>query len=200
RRQGDDPVQAERSTAGGHPDGCRPAAAPQAAQQVGRHPVPRLIRFGPHGDPGILHGVSSESSDRSFRCACVQFDVRRGEVAHNLARVEAGLRAAAAQGARLAVLPEMWTTSFGTLDEPTYRESAAAEETVTRLSAELGLAVVGSAPFRDGDATYNRATVVDHGTLLGEFRKIHLFSLNAEQRFHAAGTEPLVVDTPFARL
>ena len=47
-----------------------------------------------------------------MRVAAFQFDVRRGEVAHNLARVEEGLREAAEREVALVLLPEMWATSF----------------------------------------------------------------------------------------
>lgn len=138
---------------------------------------------------------------RVFQCACVQFDVRRADVAANRDEALKGLRQAAAQGAELAVLPEMWPTSF--VPEPTtalIEESARAEEDMVRLSNELGLLVVGGGfEERDG-ALYNRALVVDRGNVLGAYRKIHLFTPNAEPRYLKAGDEPLILDTRLGRL
>jgi predicted amidohydrolase len=139
--------------------------------------------------------------DPLFVAACVQFDVGRAQVAANLERAERGVREAAASGAVLCVLPEMWTTSFVPEPEPTLlAESAAAEERMRAISAELGLMVVGSAPHLDGGKVFNRAQVLDRGQTLGEYRKIHLFSPNSEHRIHEPGNEPLVLDTRLGRI
>lgn len=131
----------------------------------------------------------------------MQFDVRRGEVEQNLATAEALLRRAADEGARLAVLPEMWTSSFvPERDDAVLRESSRAEVRLLELSAELDLMVVGSAPHVDAGQVFNRAQLFDAGRVLGEYRKIHLFSPIGEHRQHVAGSEPLVVDTRFGRV
>ncbi len=145
--------------------------------------------------------MAKEPQPREIRCACVQFDVRRGDVEHNLAAVEQQLRIAAAEGATLAVLPEMWTTSFlADRDAAIVRASARAEIRVLELSAELDMMIVGSAPHVDAGQTFNRAQLVDRGRVVGEYRKIHLFSPIGEHRYHVAGGEPLVVDTRFGRV
>ena len=148
----------------------------------------------------MVAAVKSESDTR-FVAACVQFDVARGEPHANLARAERGLRQAAEAGATFCVLPEMWTTSF--VSEWTSELEAAsrdAEARVRALSAELGILVIGSAPHFEDGKVFNRAEVVDRGEVLGEYRKIHLFSPNAEHRIHEAGNEPLILDTRFGRV
>jgi predicted amidohydrolase len=143
----------------------------------------------------------SKDSQKSFLCACVQFDVRRGDVARNRSAAVAGLRQAAAQGARLAVLPELWTTSFvPEVGDGLLAESLAAEQEVIDLSGELGLVIVGGGIEREGSATYNRALVIDSGAVLGRYRKVHLFSVNAEQRTMTAGDRPLIADTSVGRI
>ncbi|MBI5852731.1 MAG: carbon-nitrogen family hydrolase [Planctomycetes bacterium] len=145
--------------------------------------------------------MAKESHPRRVRSACVQFDVRRGEVEQNLAAVESLLREAAAGGARIAVLPEMWTCSFvPERDDAVLRASSRAEVRLLELSAELGLMVVGSAPHVDAGQVFNRAQLIDAGRVLGEYRKIHLFSPIGEHRCHVAGCDPLVVDTRFGRV
>jgi predicted amidohydrolase len=136
-----------------------------------------------------------------FVAACVQFDVVRGDVAANLAAAEQHLRAAAEAGARLAVLPEMWTTSF--LPEPTEalaRAGADAEARIAELSAELGIVVVGGGLEAADGRFYNHAPVWDRGRRLANYRKIHLFTVNAEPKRLSPGAEPCVVDTSVGRL
>lgn len=145
--------------------------------------------------------MARASQESSFVCACIQFDVRRGDVEHNRSAATAGLRKAAAAGARFAVLPELWTTSFmNEVDEATLDASLAAEREVAELSRELGMVVVGGGVERDAGALYNRALVVDNGRVLGNYRKIHLFSVNGEHRVMSHGQAPLVVDTSLGRV
>ncbi len=140
-------------------------------------------------------------SDLLFRGACVQLDVHHRDVGANLALAQDGIAAAAAQGADLCVLPEMWTTSFvNGPEEELLEASRQAEQRIAELSAELGIMIVGSAPHAVDGRVYNRAQVVDRGEVLGEYRKIHLFSPNAEHRYHEPGNSPLVVDTRLGRI
>lgn len=143
----------------------------------------------------------AKDSQKSFLSACVQFDVRRGEVAANRAAAIAGLRQAAERGAKLAVLPELWTTScVAEVDDALLAASLAAEQEVIDLSAELGLVVVGGGIEKEGKSLYNRALVIDAGTVRGSYRKVHLFSVNAEHRTMTAGEIPLVADTSVGRI
>ena len=139
---------------------------------------------------------SSASSNLSFVAACVQFDVRKGDVPHNYEAAMAGLTAAAASGARLAVLPEMWSTSYLTRFAPrTLQAVEDAEKRVRELSAKLGMVVVGSSAEQTPEGVCNTARVYDRGQHLGSYRKVHLFSPNAEHRHLVAGDAPLVVQT-----
>jgi predicted amidohydrolase len=136
-----------------------------------------------------------------FAGACLQFDVQRGDVAGNLSRAEQALRAAHRAGARLAVLPELWSTSFA----PAYptelvTAAAAAEARLARLSSEFDMVVVGSSLEAAEGKLFNRAQVFDRGQRVATYRKIHLFSPNAEQRTMAAGSQPAVTDTSVGRL
>ena len=131
----------------------------------------------------------------------MQFDVRRGDVAGNLEQATAGIEAAARDGARLIVLPEMWTTSFvENIDDALLDASREAEQSVIQLAKRLDLVIVGGGLDRASGKFYNRALVVDSGHVLGSYRKIHLFTPNAEDRLHSPGSTPLIVDTSVGRL
>ena len=141
-----------------------------------------------------------------LRVAAFQFDVRRGDVAGNLRRVEEGLAEAARDGVRLVVLPEMWPSSFLDPAEMKACPVAASEEAVARLgelSAERGLVVCGSA-YGATDETRkpaNRLHVFDRGELVLAYDKVHLFSPTAEGETFSAGTAPpATVDTSVGRL
>jgi predicted amidohydrolase len=142
------------------------------------------------------------------RIAALQFDVRRGDVAANLERVEAGLREAAGRGVALVALPEMWPTSFVELEHGTdwLAPTERALERVRELSRELDLAVCGSAFARpDGAAPgalpRNRLTVHDQGRVALEYDKVHLFTPTGEKEsFSAGGAPPGTVSVRGVRL
>jgi omega-amidase len=150
-------------------------------------------------------GAHTETDSRP-RVAAFQFDVRRGEVQANLARVEEGLREAASRGISLVVLPEMWPTSFVDLEEFDARwlpETQAALEHVSNLSAELDLMVAGSsfAPGDLGQRPRNRLLLVDRGEELIAYDKVHLFTPTAEaEAFSAGDKEPPTVDTRLGKI
>ena len=143
----------------------------------------------------------SKDKTHDFVAACAQFHVRRAEVGDNVAAAESALRTAADDGAQLVVLPEMWTTSF--VKEPTndlIRDAREAERTIVELSKELGIMVVGGGLEEEDGSFFNRCTVCDSGRTVGTYRKIHLFSPNAEQRYLQAGEVPLILDTRLGKL
>lgn len=149
----------------------------------------------------MLVQVSKLTPPESYVCACLQGDVLRGDVAQNVATFERLLRIARESGARLAVLPEMWSTSFAReFDQDLIDAAREADRRLAALSAELDLMVVGSALEAADGKLYNRATLFDQGRILATYRKIHLFSPNAENRQMAAGHQPVVVETRLGRL
>lgn len=130
-----------------------------------------------------------------MRVAALQFDVREDDPAANLAFVEAGLREAAGEGARLVVLPEMWPTSFtAEVGEEQLSASDRAVDAALSWSRELGLVVCGSAYGRGrGPRPTNHFHVLDQGRVAGGYDKLHLFSPAAEHLNFEAGEGPIPV-------
>ncbi|OQY16165.1 MAG: carbon-nitrogen hydrolase [Desulfobacteraceae bacterium 4572_35.1] len=133
--------------------------------------------------------------------AIAQFNIALGDVDKNLATASAAINRAAARGARLIVLPEMWSSGYD------YRHLAQlAERTphvllaLQALSLDHNMTIVGSLPEKVGDSLYNTAYVVDGGKEIGSYRKLHLFSNMGEDRFLAAGQRSCVVPTSVGRL
>jgi len=136
-----------------------------------------------------------------FNAACVQFDVASGDVAANVVSMQTGIEEAVAAGARLCVLPELWSTSFLTnFDDALFELVSEADDRLRELSKQHSLVVVGSTIESENDKVYNTARVYQRGETLGSYRKMHLFSPNLEHRHHTAGDLPCVVETEFGKL
>ncbi len=132
-----------------------------------------------------------------FAAGLVQMDIRRGNVKANLRTALRGLTALARRKARLAVLPEMWTSGMIARALPRIvGEADEAHHAVRRFAQQEGMVVIGSSYEREGDALYNTAFVFDaDGTVAGQYRKIHLFSPGGEHRHFEEGATPLVAST-----
>ncbi|MFA5699904.1 MAG: carbon-nitrogen family hydrolase [Desulfuromonas sp.] len=131
----------------------------------------------------------------------VQFNIKLGDIDTNIDTAVAGLRRLATQDVKLAVLPEMWSCGYD------YRNLAQlAQETpriltlLENLSTELGMVIVGSLPEKDGNAMYNTLYVVDKGSTVAYYRKLHMFSTMGEDRFLSPGDRACVVPTSAGRL
>lgn len=138
---------------------------------------------------------------RKICAAAIQFNISLGDVDANLIHILAALKRIRQHDARLAVLPEMWSTGYA------YKQLAKLANETPRVlgalqaaSAELDMVVVGSLPEKTNNVIYNTAYVIDKGELLASYRKMHLFSMMGEDRFLGAGNESLVVATSVGRI
>lgn len=138
------------------------------------------------------------------------------EVAANLAQAGALLEEAAANGARLAVLPENFSfLGLKDADKRTVAETDGAgpvQEFLATSARRLGLWIVGGTiPLRNGaDGRVAAASLVydADGARLARYDKIHLFDVDIPGRTEtyresanvAPGAHPVVLDTPAGRL
>lgn len=115
----------------------------------------------------------------SLTVAVAQFGPGEDKAA-NLRTIEKHLRAAAARGARLVVLPEFSVFTAPAMDE---RFVASAEPLdgpsvgrLRELSAELDLTVVaGVNEAADGERIHNALVGIEGGELRAVYRKVHLY-------------------------
>lgn len=137
----------------------------------------------------------------TITAAAIQFNVKQGDVDANLTYVREALGRVAAQGAQLAVLPEMWSSGFSyrNLNELALRTSDIVEELLA-LSQELKLVIVGSMPEPNGDKVFNTIHVIDNGKLTGIYRKMHLFSLLGEDKAFSGGDQWLLAETSLGKI
>ncbi len=137
----------------------------------------------------------------SFSAAALQWDVKRSDPSFNLGKAASLLREAAAGGARLALLPEMWATSFPVAgEEDVLAEASRAQEELLLLSRELDLVIGGSTALQEGGRLYNAGFLLEKGRHLGWYRKIHLFRRAGEDRLFSPGRRPFLARTSLGRL
>jgi N-carbamoylputrescine amidase len=105
-----------------------------------------------------------------------------GSREQNLARIEKHVRAAAAQGARVILPPELFEGPYFCREESSAHfaeaREASEDEAVARMrdvARELGVTIPVSFFERAGQAFYNSCAIVDaDGSVLGVYRKSHI--------------------------
>ena len=117
---------------------------------------------------------------RKIKLACVQMrcSTDRGE---NVQKAASFVRQAAANGANVILLPELFERPYF-CQERNYDYYAYAEETgknaavraLLPLSAELKVVIPVSFYEREGNVLYNSVAMLDCGKLLGVYRKTHI--------------------------
>jgi predicted amidohydrolase len=138
---------------------------------------------------------------KSVRCASIQFNISLGYVDANLDKAIGALRRVAQQGAKLAVLPEMWSCGYDYRNLSTLAtETPRVLETIQEECRNLKLVCVGSLPELENGTIYNTAYVIDRGEPCGSYRKLHLFSTMREDKFLGPGNKTLVAETSIGRL
>ena len=138
---------------------------------------------------------------KQLTCAAIQFNIQLGYIDANLDTASAALKRVADQGAKLAVLPEMWSCGYDYRNlAELAKQTPRVVETIQHLCAELKLVTVGSLPELENGQIHNTAYVIDNGKLVGSYRKLHLFSTMREDQFLAAGNQTLVAETSVGKL
>ncbi|MCI2057406.1 MAG: carbon-nitrogen hydrolase family protein [Oscillibacter sp.] len=128
-----------------------------------------------------------------MRAALIQMPVT-ADKRQNLDLAAQKLREAAAGGADIVVLPEMFCCPYENSCFRAYGEAlgGSAQQMLSCAAKELGLYVIGgSIPELDGDAVYNTSFVYGpDGAQLARHRKAHLFDINVVggQRFMESDT------------
>ncbi|GGG11672.1 carbon-nitrogen hydrolase [Lysinibacillus alkalisoli] len=126
-----------------------------------------------------------------MKVACIQMNVRYGKVEENFANAEKWLRKAAAQGAEIAVLPEMWNTGYALKDLPKLADDKGqrTQQFLSELSQQLQLHIVGgSVATAQNEHYYNTMYVYDNtGQQQSSYDKAHLFRLMDEHLYLTAG-------------
>ncbi len=115
--------------------------------------------------------------------ALIQLKVQNNK-AHNVSHAVECIRKAAAAGADIAVLPEMFNCPYQTMNFPLYAEPAGGSSymAMREVAEECGIYVfAGSMPEMEDGEVYNTAYAFDpQGNEIGKHRKIHLFDIDVK--------------------
>jgi deaminated glutathione amidase len=152
--------------------------------------------------------LTNSPSERRLEVAAVQLS-SQNRVAENLAACAELCAAAATRGAKLVVLPENFAFMGPDSERGAHAEvlgdvDAPIQRALSSLARRHAIFLVGGGmPERSENAErpFNTAVVLDPtGTLIGHYRKIHLFDVDLhdgttlrESATTTAGTEPVLV-------
>jgi predicted amidohydrolase len=125
------------------------------------------------------------------RVALIQLDLAWEDAAANHTRADRRLREAAALGARLAVLPELFCSGFSMDTAKVAEDEAGPTEGFLRDTAEgLDMWILAGVPLRASAGVpgpRNVAVLVSPDGTIQRYTKIHPFSFGDENRHYVAG-------------
>ena len=145
-----------------------------------------------------------------LRCALIQYNPKVGDILSNVAKIEAMVRKAHADGASMAVAPEMSIIGYPPRDlllYPFFIEEA--QEAAIALAKRLGdidlMLVAGSVAFRidgSGRSLQNVAYVMEGGRIMRRYAKrlLPTYDVFDEARYFEPGDSPVVVERQGVRL
>ncbi|MCC3701959.1 nitrilase family protein [Rouxiella badensis] len=125
--------------------------------------------------------MPNKSPEAPLTVACLQMEPVFGDTERNIATSISMIEQAAAQGARLMVLPELCNTGYVFASRA---EAFALAETIpggpsTRAwcncAAQLNVYLVAGITEREGESLYNSAVVIGPEGFIGRYRKVHLW-------------------------
>ncbi len=138
-----------------------------------------------------------------MKVAAVQHDIVWEDPEANFERLASRLAQAAADGARLVVLAEMFSTGFSMESEKVAEppDGPSTGFLVEQASAH-GIWVCGSIPVRPpgADLPYNRFVLAGPEGVAAIYDKIHPFSYGGEHEHYGAGTERVTVEVDGVRI
>jgi len=137
--------------------------------------------------------------------ACLQFDVKAGEIDRNIGTVTESLEILAPQPGTLVVLPELWAAGFHY--ESLENQDGRREEiltVLTRLAEKHSILFAGSLVEKkaDGgkDLYFNTLYFVGRNGVVGKYRKQQLFPPMGEDRYFIPGNDPYAVSTEYGMI
>ena len=123
-----------------------------------------------------------------MRVACIQLDIVWEDPGPSCIRAEPLVRGAAADGARLVVLPEMFATGFSMRAEKMAAHAPAIADFVSSTARELGVWLAAGWAEAGPEKPANTCRLIDpDGVERLVYRKVHPFTLAGEPDRYAAG-------------
>jgi len=139
--------------------------------------------------------------EATVRVAGIQLDVIWEDPAANLARVEPRVAEAAAAGARLVALPEMFATGFSMASVEMAAHAEAIRSAVAALARRHRIWLLAGYAEPGAERPYNACSLVDpDGAEALHYRKLHPFTLAGEHEHYEAGTALQTADVDGVRV
>lgn len=139
-----------------------------------------------------------------MRVALAQFDVKSGETDANLPTASKYVALAARRGAKLLVLPELWSSGYDLERSQMHAELSQKKvlPALTELARRHQLYIVGSVlQANDRGEAFNSAVLLGPGARpTRAYRKIHLFGPMREDQFLTPGRATPVFHLPFGTI
>lgn len=128
-------------------------------------------------------------------------DLAWEDPAENHRRARRHLESAAGQGARLALLPEMFCTGFSMDADRIAQPAGGPSETFLRETArELSIWILASVPEAGQPRPRNMAILTGPDGSLAKYAKIHPFTFGGEDRVYSGGDRILTVSIEGVRV
>lgn len=139
----------------------------------------------------------------SISIALAQLDLKCGCPEDNFLVVKGAVRQAAEQDADLVLLPELWASGFDLERSRDYASSLDGGwfDRMQELAVEYAIGLGGSLIEESRGEYFNTFALYGRdGTLLGSYRKIHLFQKLNEHLHFSSGKNIVVLDSPWGRV
>ncbi|MHA1911660.1 MAG: carbon-nitrogen family hydrolase [Candidatus Kariarchaeaceae archaeon] len=120
----------------------------------------------------------SEQPLPSLFFACIQMDIKLGDIKANISHAEQMISSATKKGANVILLPELFTTGYDLANSRALAEKldGPTVQWMTKISKENNITLMGSIIEVGDDLPYNTLVVCSPEGLISSYRKIHLFA------------------------
>ena len=140
-----------------------------------------------------------------LKVAALQFHVKLGDKDANMFQAEDMIAEAAAAGAKLILLPELWNCGFDkeNLEKAAEDIQGPAVSMLRTLAKKYNMFIIGGSFVEKKQGHYfNTCPVIDAGgSIVEKYRKVHLFSYGwHEEEYFAPGDEWSIIESPFGFL
>jgi predicted amidohydrolase len=145
----------------------------------------------------LMDQSSNVGNNGVMKVAGIQHDISWENPVTTIKSVAPMVRTAAAGGARLVVLSEMYGCGFSMAPERVAEAPDGPSATfIVDAAAQHDVYVCGSIPTLDPslERPVNRMVVASPQGIVGTYDKIHPFTLGGEHEHYAPGTAPLTVE------
>ncbi len=135
-----------------------------------------------------------------LRIALFQMDIAEGKPEINEKKAEEAASSAKQKGCDFLVFPEYWATGFDLQQTPQLAENLhhGFFRTMSVQAREKGIGIIGSGPRKREGLPANTAVMVNNtGQIIGQYDKMHLFSLMEEDRIFHPGETLHRISTPW---